>query len=151
MAQGAAASGGLDPDQLAEQWLNATRRFEAEAGRRLGAAQREALRGVTLDQLAVLGRMPLGPLDEASAEQRLALSGDHLKAVLDEMLAQQLLERRPGARAGAQELIVTGRGRRIRRALDDLQVSVLTSMFEAIGPDLASRIVDAVDFASQGP
>ncbi len=143
------APGDVGPAQLAAQWLRVRRRFELQASRSLGPAQREALRIATLDQLAVLGRMPLGPLPADHAEERLGMAGEQLDAVLTGMRAAGLLEQRTSAR-GDHELVLSDRGRRVRNALDELQTASLAPMFEVLGPELSSRLMQVVESTIPG-
>lgn len=136
-----------DPDEVADAWLLIRRRFEAEAGKAVPAKDRAALRELNLEQVGLLGRMPLDGVDESLAPSRLALAEGRFQAVLTEMITAGLIERRPADSGSPPRLVLTGVGRRARATLDRMQRATLRAMVETIGPNRARQLVELLESA----
>ncbi|MGP8249354.1 MAG: hypothetical protein ACLQNU_05335 [Candidatus Dormibacteria bacterium] len=137
----------FDSDEVAESWLLIRRRFEAEAGKTVPARDRAALRKLNLEQLSVLGRMPIEGIDESVAPERLALGEGRFGIVLEEMVAAGLIARRPAGPSTPAKLAFTEVGRRTRATLDRMQRATLKAMMETIGPDRARQLVETLESA----
>lgn len=137
-----------DPDEVANSWLLIRRRFEAEAGNKaVPARDRAALGELNLEQVSLLGRMPLDGIDESQAPSRLALAEGRFPVVLTEMTTAGLIERRPAGSGSPARLVFTGVGRRARATLDRMQRATLRAMVETIGPDRARQLVELLESA----
>jgi len=136
-----------DPDAVAASMLLIRRRFEAEAGRAVPVKERAALRKLNLEQVSLLGRMPLEGIDESLAPSRLALAEGRFAVVLEEMVAAGLIERRPASAGTPAKLGLTGAGRRTRATLDRMQRATLKAMMEVIGPGRARELVELLESA----
>jgi DNA-binding MarR family transcriptional regulator len=136
-----------DPDEVADSFLLIRRRFEAEAGKAVPARDRATLRDLNLEQLSLLGRMPLDGIDENLAPSRLALAEGRFKAVLEELVTAGLIDRRPAGPASPARLVLTELGRRARATLDRMQRATLKAMVETIGPDRARQLVEVLESA----
>jgi DNA-binding MarR family transcriptional regulator len=136
-----------DPDEVADSWLVVRRRFEAEAGKTVPAKDRSALRKLNMEQLSVLGRMPVGGIDQSLAPTWLALAEGRFEVVLEEMVAAGLIERRPAGPGAPARLAFTAAGRRTRATLDRMQRATLRAMVETIGPDRARQLVELLESA----
>jgi hypothetical protein len=136
-----------DPDDVADSFLLIRRRFEAEAGKAVPAKDRAALRKLNLEQLSLFGRLPLEGIDESLAPSRLALAEGRFEAVLEEMVAAGMIERRPAGPGSPAKLAFTESGRRTRATLDRMQRATLKAMMETIGPDRARQLVELLESA----
>jgi|GEM_PF-4513787 len=136
-----------DPDEVADSFLLIRRRFEAEAGKAVPAKDRTALRKLNLEQLSLLGRMPREGIDESLAPGRLALAEGRFPAVVEEMVAAGLLERRTAGAGSPAKLALTESGRHTRATLDRMQRATLKAMMETIGPDRARQLVELLESA----
>jgi len=137
-----------DPDEVAGLWLLIRRRFEAEAGNEaVPARDRAALRELNLEQVSLLGRLPLDGIDEGLAPIRLGLAEGRFPVVLTEMVNAGLIERRPDGSGSPTRLALTGVGRRARATLDRMQRATLRAMVETIGPDRALQLVELLESA----
>lgn len=136
-----------DPDEVADSFLLIRRRFEAEAGKAVPAKDRAALRKLNLEQVSLLGRLPLEGSDESLARSRLALAEGRFEVVLEEMVAARLIERRPAGAGSPAKLAFTEPGRRARATLDRMQRATLKAMMETIGPGRARQLVELLESA----
>jgi DNA-binding MarR family transcriptional regulator len=137
-----------DPDlsEVADGWLQARRRFEAAAGSSVPAEDREALRDLTVEQLAVLARVPADGLDETEAPERIALAEGRYQPAIEDMIEAGLVVRETGP-GGAPRIALSPTGRKSRATLDTMQRASLTAMVRAAGPELSRRLVEVLEAA----
>ncbi len=135
-----------DPEELAAKWLRIRRRFEAQAGQAVPPERRLELLDLTMEQFRVFSNLPLDGLFEGGPElERVA---GFSPGAIEALLAKGLLERQPGP--GRHRLCLTPLGMELRATLDRLQEETVRGILESLGPDLAGRMVQALeDFASR--
>ncbi|MGH7608918.1 MAG: hypothetical protein ACREOD_03075 [Candidatus Dormibacteria bacterium] len=125
-----------DPEELATTWLRIRRRYEAEAGRHVAMERRLQLLDLTMDQFRVFSNFPLDGIEVPGPEAN--------SDAMDGLVTKGLIERVVTG-PDQERLCLTPLGEESRRSLDRLQEATLRAMFESLGPELSSRMLDVLD------